>query len=177
MKKKIDVKEYANQIIQAIPKGILLNTKDEKFNSMIIGWGGLGTNWALPVFTVYVREGRFTREQLDHNPNFTISIPVKGINPKIVKVCSRESGRHIDKVKEANLTLEEAEVNGVPGIKEYPLTLECKVLYRQEQKLDLYDEKVKHFYPQDVGSENVGANKDVHVMYIGEIVDAYIIED
>lgn len=177
MKKKIDVTDYANEIIKAIPKGILLNTQDEKFNSMIIGWGGIGTNWSLPVFTVYVREGRYTRQQLDANPNFTISIPLKGINPQIVKVCGRESGRNVDKVKEANLTLEDAEVNGVPGIKEYPLTLECKVLYRQEQKLDLYDEKVMHYYPQDVGSDNPGANKDVHVMYVGEIVDAYIIED
>lgn len=66
--------------------------------------------------------------------------------------------------------------NCLPGIREYPLTLECRVLYRQEQKLDLYSEKAMRFYPQDVGSENTGANKDPHVMYIGEIVNAYIIE-
>ncbi len=176
MKRKIDIREYGNQIIQAIPRGVLLNSKAEKFNSMVIGWGGIGTNWSLPVFTVYVREGRFTRQQLDANPEFTISIPLNGVNTKIARVCGSKSGRNIDKVAEAGLTLEDPETNSVPGIREYPLTLECRVLYRQEQKLDLYSEKAMKFYPQDVGSENTGANKDPHVMYIGEIVDAYIIE-
>ena len=176
MKKKIDISEYGNQIIQAIPKGVLLNSKDQKFNAMIIGWGGIGTNWGLPVFTIYVREGRFTRQQLDQNPAFTISIPMEGVHPEIARVCGTMSGRQVDKVSEAGLTLEAPEMNGVPGVKEYPLTLECKVLYRQEQKLDLYADKVMNYYPQDVDSENTGANKDPHVMYIGEIVDAYIIE-
>lgn len=176
MKRKINVTEYGSQILKAIPQGVLLNTKADKFNSMVIGWGGIGTNWGLPVFTVYVREGRFTRTQLDQNPAFTISIPVNGTDPKITRVCGTISGRDIDKTAEAGLTLEEPEVNNVPGIREYPLTLECKVLYRQKQELNLYPEKATKFYPQDVGSENCGANKDVHVMYIGEIVDAYIIE-
>ena len=38
MKKKIDVKEYAGLLDEAIGKGILLNTQDQKFNSMVIGW-------------------------------------------------------------------------------------------------------------------------------------------
>ncbi|MGI6106561.1 MAG: flavin reductase family protein [Lachnospiraceae bacterium] len=176
MKRKIDLNEYGTQILKAIPQGVLLNTKvGQKFDSMVIGWGGIGTNWGLPVFTVYVREGRFTRQQLDANPEFTVSVPLDGVNAEIARVCGRKSGRNTDKVSEAGLTLEEPEVNHVPGIREYPLTLECRVLYRQAQELDRYPEKALKFYPQDVGSENCGANKDVHVMYIGEIVDAYII--
>lgn len=176
MKRKIDVTEYGSRILKAIPGGILLNTRADKFNSMVIGWGGIGTNWALPVFTVYVRKGRFTREQLDKNPEFTISIPVSGTDADIVRVCGTMSGRDVDKVAEAGLTLEKPEIITVPGIREYPLTLECRVLYRQEERLDLYPEKVMRFYPQDIGSENSGANRDVHVMYVGEIEDAYIIE-
>lgn len=37
MKEKINVSDYADQITKAVSKGILLNTKDEKFNSMVIG--------------------------------------------------------------------------------------------------------------------------------------------
>ena len=176
MKKKIDIKEYGSRIIEAIPKGILLNSKAGKFNSMVIGWGGIGTNWGLPVFTVYVREGRYTREQLDQNPEFTISVPMGNPDPQITRVCGTVSGRGIDKAAQAHLTLEEPEIVSVPGVREYPLTLECRVLYRQKQELNLYPEKALKFYPQDVDSENCGANKDAHVMYIGEIVDAYIIE-
>ena len=37
----INVTEYAQMITEALPKGILLNTKDPKFNSMVIGLGAL----------------------------------------------------------------------------------------------------------------------------------------
>ena len=43
MKEKININDYANLITKALPKGILLNTKGEKFNSMVIGWGHIGT--------------------------------------------------------------------------------------------------------------------------------------
>ena len=60
MKEKIDVKQYAEKITEALPQGILLNTNGDKFNSMVIGWGALGTVWSRPAFTVYVRESRYT---------------------------------------------------------------------------------------------------------------------
>lgn len=41
MREKINVSEYAGKIIEALPKGILLNTKHTKFNSMVIGWAAL----------------------------------------------------------------------------------------------------------------------------------------
>lgn len=39
MKEKIEIADYAQTITKALPKGILLNTQGEKFNSMVIGWG------------------------------------------------------------------------------------------------------------------------------------------
>ena len=60
--------------------------------------------------------------------------------------------------------------------REYPLTLECRILYAQKQDLSLLPEHiVKTMYPQDVDGSNPMANRDPHTMYIGEIVDAYII--
>ena len=50
MKEKIDVTDYANLITKALPKGILLNTNADKFNTMVIGWGHLGTLWNKPIF-------------------------------------------------------------------------------------------------------------------------------
>ena len=78
---------------------------------------------------------------------------------------------------EAHLTLEDPETNNTPGIKEYPLTIECKILYSQEQVLADIPEDIRlKSYPQDVPSTNPMANKDAHTMYIGQIVDAYIIK-
>ena len=154
-----------------------MTTKADKVNSMIIGWGTYGVEWSRPMFVIYIREGRFTREQLDKNPEFTVNIPLEGnLDLGIFKVCGSQSGHNIDKVAEAGLTLVESENVSVPGIKEAPLTLECKVVFRQRQDLDLIAEKFKVSYPQDVPSTNPMANKDPHVAFYGEIVGAYIAE-
>ena len=178
-KRMIDVKDYAGEIVRALRKGVLLTTKDgDKVNSMVIGWGTLGVNWSLPVFAVYVREGRFTRELLDRNPEFTVNVALGDPDKKAIQICGGKSGRHLDKIAEAGLTLTEPETVSVPGIREFPLTLECRVIYRQKQDLPSLDPEIcrKH-YPQDVDSSAPGSNRDPHVTYFGEILSAYIIED
>ena len=176
MKEKVNITDYANVIAKALPKGILLNTCADKFNSMVIGWGHLGTLWNRPTFLVYVRQGRFTKEQLDKAGEFSVSIPLDSPDPKINKILGWQSGFNIDKVKEAGLLLEDAEMIKTPGIKQYPLTIECKVLYSQDQDLSKIPEDIREkTYPQDVDGTNPMANRDHHTMYIGEIVDAYII--
>lgn len=177
MKRKVSIGECARAVNEALPRGVLLNTQADKFNAMVIGWGALGTVWGRPAFTVYVREGRFTRQQLDRSGAFTVSVPLEGPDPQINKVCGWQSGRDTDKAVVAGLELEPPEVNGVPGVRQYPLTLECKVLYSQKQDLARIPEAIRaRMYPQDVDSTNPMSNRDAHVAYIGEIVSAYIIE-
>ena len=176
MKEKINITEYANLITQALPKGILLNTNGDKFNSMVIGWGHIGTLWSLPTFHVYVRQGRYTKQQLDRTGEFTISVPLDGPDPAVTKICGGQSGFHIDKEKEAGLTLEEPEKNHTPGVREYPLTIECEILYAQDQELAKIPENIRErMYPQDVPGTNPMANRDCHTMYVGRILEAYII--
>ena len=165
MKENIKITDYANRITEALPKGILLNSKHTKFNSMVIGWGGLGTVWGRPTFTVYVREHRYTKAQLDETGEFTISVPMDKPIPLIAKVCGTQSGRDVDKETEANLTLEA------------PLTLECKILYSQRQELEKIPAEIRaQMYPQDVDGTYFMANQDPHTAYIGEIVAAYMIK-
>ena len=175
--KKVNAADYAETIVKAIPKGVLVTTKADKVNSMVIGWGTFGVEWGTQMFVIYIREGRFTRQQLDKNPEFTVNIPLDGYDKKIFKVCGTESGHQVDKVKEAGLTLVEDEDFSVPGVKELPLTLECRVVFRQRQEIDLIDSQFDGFYPPDKDSTVCGANKDAHIAYYGEIVDTYIIED
>lgn len=139
--------------------------------------GAFRINWSKPVFAVYVREGRFTREQLDKNPEFTINVPMGDYDKNAIAVCGGKSGRDTDKITEAGLTLIDPQIITVPAIKEFPLTLECKVIYRQPQDLEqLPTEIVDKMYPQDVPSTNPMANRDYHVTYYGKIVAAYIAE-
>ena len=179
MKKEIQVLDYATEIMQAVNKGVLLTTKaNGRVNSMTISWGMLGIEWSHPTFITFVREGRFTRSLLDENPEFTISIPYGKYDKKILGYCGSKSGRDTDKIEKLGLTLVEPSVINVPAIKELPLTLECKVVYRQKQDLGLLTSATakKEFYPQDVPSTNCGSNKDAHIAYYGQIVAAYIIE-
>lgn len=177
MKEKINVNDYAQKIAEALPRGILLNTNGDKFNSMVIGWGHLGVVWGKPTFAVYVRENRYTKSQLDKTREFTVSVPLGKPIPQISKVCGMLSGHNTDKVKEANLTLEAPETINTPGVKEYPITLECKVLYAQQQDLSLLPEDIRaSSYPQDVDGTYPLANRDPHTMYIGQIVDSYLIK-
>lgn len=178
MKQEIEVFDYAKEIVSAIPKGVLLTTKNgSKVNTMTIGWGTLGVEWGLPIFTVFVREGRFTREQLDASMEFTINIPYGEFDKKILGYCGTKSGRNTDKIADMALTLVESDAVKVPGIKELPLTLECKVLYRQLQDKNSIPEFIREkMYPENLDSSNPGANRDYHVAYYGQIVKAYIIQ-
>jgi flavin reductase (DIM6/NTAB) family NADH-FMN oxidoreductase RutF len=168
MKKVIDAFDYAGDICKAMKKGILLTTKAEgQVNTMTIGWGTMGIEWGRPMFVAYVRESRYTHEMLERSGEFTVNIPIGAVDSKILGVCGTKSGRDMDKIRELNLTLEEPMNISVPGIKELPLTLECKILYRMEQTLDTI--------PQDI-IEKYYPNGDFHYAYYGQIVGAYIAE-
>ena len=78
----------------------------------------------------------------------------------------------MDKIAQLGLTLEEGETVSVPGIRQLPLTLECKVIYKQDQVLDAIDPDSRNrYYAAGTVNEN-----DYHTAYYGLITAAYIIE-
>lgn len=178
MKRKINVFDYAKEIMLAVEKGVLLTTKSkEKINTMSISWGTLGIEWNRPIFTAFVRESRYTKKLLDESGEFTVNIFLNDFDKNIIGVCGTKSGRDTDKIKELPLTLIESEIVDVPAIKELPLTLECKVIYKQKQDENAIPKEIKEKnYPENVSGEFYGVNRDYHTAYYGEIVSAYIIE-
>ncbi len=176
MKKSIELNDYLSQINSALTSGILLTTKaGDRVNTMTIGWAQIGVIWGRPIASVFVRESRFSFRQLLENPEFTLNIPRGALNRQILGRAGTQSGRDIDKIKELGLTLEESSVISVPGIKEFPLTLECSVLYshRIDPKQLPVDIQTKS-YP--VGVSGSGANESAHWVYCGEIKAAYLID-
>ena len=178
MKKHVDAFDYAGTVCKEMAKGILITTKlDGKVNTMTIGWGHIGIEWGKPIFIAYVRESRHTYTMLEGNGEFTVNIPMGQVDKKILGYCGTKSGRNTDKIRDMGLTLEVPSVISVPGIKELPLTLECKVIYKQKQDLSAIPaELLEKYYPQDVSDPDQGRNRDRHVAFYGEIVDSYIIE-
>ena len=172
MKKFVNAFDYAGLICEAMSPGVLLTAKmGDKVNTMTIGWGSIGVEWGKPLFTAYVRPCRYTHEMIEATGEFTVNIPMGNVK-NILGFCGTKSGRDTDKIAELGLTLEEPANISVPGIKELPLTLECKVVYKQDQVLDrLQDDLRDRYYPDrnDTG--------DYHTAYYAEIVSAYLIED
>lgn len=179
MKKMINAFDYADDIIKAMPRGILMTTKsDGKVNTMTIGWGTIGIQWGKPIFVAYVRESRHTRKMLDEHGEFTVNVPVGSVDGKILGYCGTKSGRDTDKIADMNLTLEEPVGVSVPGIKELPLTLECKVIYVQKEDLSaISDDIIARYYPEAEEAIYSGETRDYHIAYYGEIMNAYLIEE
>ena len=173
MKKEVNVWDYAGHIMQTIPKGCLLTTSAEgQVNTMVIGWGHIGIEWGKPIFIAYVRESRYTKALLEETGEFTINIPYGDYDASVLGYCGTKSGRDCDKIQDMNLTLEAPNKISVPGIREFPLTLECKVIYKQKQELTYLPEEVlARYYPADAEGF-----QDPHIAYYGEILDAYLIQ-
>ncbi len=178
MKKEINLNEYAGLILKRLKTGILITAKNgDKVNPMSIAWGKIGIEWNKPIFTTYVRTGRFTHHMLEESGEFTVNVGVENKATEIIRYCGTKSGRDVDKVKELGLTLVESDEISAPGIKELPLTLECRIIYTQLQDKHAYPEDIRDkFYPDAYGSEEPSLNRDIHTMFYGEIVKAYIIE-
>lgn len=174
MNKTVDAFDYAGYICKAMKKGILLTTKSgDKVNTMTIGWGKIGIEWNRPVFIAYVRETRYSKSMLENSGEFTVNIPYGQLDSNILGYCGKKSGRDTDKIADLGLTLVESDVVSVPGIKELPLTLECRVIYKQAQDLNMLpDEILQRFYPV-MDAEGF---RDYHIAYYGEIVNAYLID-
>lgn len=173
MKRTVKLWDYAGQILEGTGKGALLTTKaDGKVNTMTIGWGTLGIEWGKPVFIAFVRESRYTKQLLDQNPEFTVNIPYGAYDKGILGLCGTRSGRDVDKIEALKLTLEAPEKISVPAIRELPLTLECRVVYKQDQDPTAMNGEIDSHYPKTAQFPN----GDYHTAYYGEIVAAYVIE-
>ena len=173
MKKKIDAFDYAGTICKALSRGVLLTTRSEdRVNTMTIGWGEIGVEWGKPIFIAYVRQSRYTMQLLKASGEFTVNIPMSDGAGKILGYCGRMSGRDTDKIADLNLTMVESDVVSAPGIAQLPLTLECKVIYAQEQDIHSIPQTVIDKYYPPFGAQGL---PDMHTAFYGEIVNAYVI--
>lgn len=177
-KREIDPMEHLETIMKGVKKAALVTTKaDGIVNSMTISWGQIGIEWNKLIFTIYIRTGRHTHKMLEASNEFTLNIGFGEEVDKITAFCGTKSGASIDKIKELGLTLVSGNKIETPGIKELPLTLECKIIYKQLQDKDAISTSVKErFYPDNVPGSFPRSNNDFHTMFYGEIVGAYMVE-
>ena len=173
IKKHLNYSELADKALAILKKGCFLNTyADGRFNTMTIAWGSIGFMWGDPEFTVMLRKTRFSRELLEKNPYFTISMPYNVNMTKALGICGTLSGRDCDKLVKAGLTTKQAQKVNVPIINGAGLHFECKVVFKQDMDPEMIiDEKVNETW-YNIKKDDYYRN--FHTIYFGRILDAYI---
>ena len=133
------------------------------WNTMTVSWGHMGSIWGhnggMPTAVIYVRPQRYTKEFVDREDTFTLSV-LPNEYRKALALLGTKSGRDGDKVAEAGLT----PVFGEDGVyfEEAERVFICRKLYHAPLKEE-------GFVDRSIIDEHYPA-RDFHEVYIGEIV-------
>jgi flavin reductase (DIM6/NTAB) family NADH-FMN oxidoreductase RutF len=170
--RKIDLTELKINPMTLIAKEWMLlsaGCQERGYNTMTASWGHLGSIWGhgggLPTAVVYLRPQRYTKEFVDREELFTISVFPEQYK-KDLGYLGVVSGRDKDKLAATKLTpVFEDETTYFAQAK---LVLVCRKLYQGTLKEEGFLDKsiLSDHYP----------NRDLHEMYIGEIVKVLVAE-
>lgn len=163
---KMDLKNFKLAPLYNIDQewALLTAGTKEKYNTMTISWGGMGTIWNKPVVTVYVKPIRYTYEFMENSKYFTISFYDDEYKADL-GILGTKSGRDIDKVSLTKLTPHF--LGSTVSFKESKLTIVCKKIYFQD--LDMNNIDIESIPKKDF--ERFYKNEPIHRMYIGEVID------
>lgn len=138
----------------------------EHCNTMTASWGGVGIMWGKATATAYIRDSRYTKEFVDQNEYFTLTVFDESYRDALA-LCGKVSGRDTDKIKDAGLT--PCAVDSTTAFEEARLVIVCKKVYHQYMGAENFDckENLEKWY----------ADNDFHTMYMGEITKVLVKED
>ena len=130
----------------------------DRFNSMTISWGSMGTLWFKSIVTIYVRPERYTFDFLKSSDYFTVSFYDEKYKDRLI-MFGRCSGRDVDKVSESGFS---------------PLFLDKGITYKEAKETivlkKIYMQKLdKKLLSPDVDCYSDGGSE--HYMIIGEVID------
>jgi len=153
---KVPIKPFSNF---AKEWALITAGTKEKFNSMTVAWGAMGTLWNKPVIQIFIRPCRYTFQFLEENDYFTVSFYEKKYK-KALGIMGTKSGRDFDKPKLAKLT---------PKFLEHSVTFEeasktyvCKKLYMNEMDRGKIPEAFL---------DKLYKDEPVHYIIFGEVVN------
>ncbi len=139
----------------------------ESWNTMTAAWGTMGFLWDRPVAISFVRPSRYTYEFMESTDYHTLSFFHK-TDKAALQYCGTHSGRDVDKEKETGLVPVELDFHTVT-FEQVRLAIVCKKIYCDDIKETLIKEKsINSHYPEESNGK-----RDLHRMYIGEVVKSY----
>lgn len=165
---EIKPKDFNESAFKVIGDDWMLITAGNKedCNTMTASWGSFGIMWNKNVVSVVLRPQRYTKEFVDENERFSLTVFDKKYK-KDLGYLGTVSGRdESDKISKTSLTLDY--IDDVPTFKEAKITIIAKKLFVQRFTEDSFIDKslIEKNYP----------NKDYHDMYIAEVEKILILE-
>ena len=146
---------------------ITAEKKDGSVNTMTASWGFMGVLWNKPVCAVFIRPQRHTLGFVEASERLSLTF-FSEKHRAALRLCGTKSGRDMDKITAADLTLCHTE-NGVPYFKEAKTVLVCRKLYEDVLKPEC-------FIDEGVLAANYPA-KDYHKVFICEIEQVWTDEE
>jgi len=131
-----------------------------EFNTMTVGWGGIGVMWGRPFVHVVVRPHRYTYSFMERFDTFTLSaFPLK--YKDALQLLGSTSGRDGDKIARSGLTPVPSIKVAAPAFQEAELVFECaKVYWDDLEPSQFLEDWIERRYPK----------KDYHRVYYGEVL-------
>ena len=111
--------------IYPIPAVMVSCGSMEKSNILTVAWTGILNTNPAQVY-ISVRPERYSHDIIKETGEFAINLTTSELT-YATDWCGVKSGANVDKFKEMNLTKEKLNHIQCPGIKESPVTIECKV--------------------------------------------------
>jgi len=165
--KEISPYEIDENIFKMIGKDWMLITAAKNngdVNTMTASWGGAGVLWNLPVAFTFIRPQRYTYEFTEESQTCSLCFFDESFRDALT-LCGRKSGRDMDKIGAAGLTV--VKCDGVPYFDEAKTVLICRKLYADNIKPEaMIDKSHLEHYPIN----------DFHKMYICKIEKVLIRE-
>lgn len=139
-----------------------------KFNTLTIAWIEFGSLWnsprgkqgylGAPVISIFIRPQRYTREFLDEQEYFTISVYDESYRKQLSYLGSH-SGKDEDKLGAVGMSANF--IDGIPYVDDAELVFVCRKLYRDSFK-------DSNFKNEDVNKRTYPL-KDYSIQYVGEV--------
>ena len=123
--------------------------------------------WGRPVIIVAVRHSRHTFKLLEETGTFTVCLPSEGM-ANVLEFCGSKSGRNYDKFSELKLSAKESDKIKATYIEECPTFFECTTIF----KVDMPEGGLNADLEQSMYK-----TKDFHMLYFGEVIGVYSIEE
>ncbi len=107
--KEVNYKEIFPLVLDKIIEGVLLVVRaGDLVNVMTIGWALFGFVWRRPIMMIAVRESRYRFKIIEKVDSFSVCIPSSDM-PQEIKCCGTKSGRDVNKFRECNFLITEAQ--------------------------------------------------------------------